>query len=77
MVGLERVQATLVEEIIQLGIQPLKLQRAMNLYRSGLGSLGYIAEDMGLSKRDLICEARAHGLVPLFDAPMVGEELGE
>lgn len=74
--GLESTQGTLIEEIIQLGLQQLKFRRALDLYRSGAGSLGYVAEQLGLPKRELICEARARGLVPLFDEPMVAEELG-
>jgi len=74
--GLEPTQGTLIEDIIRLGLQQLKFRRALDLYRSGAGSLGYVAEQMGLSKRDLICEARARGLVPLFDEQMVAEELG-
>lgn len=57
--GMQLPQGTLIEEIIRLGVQQLKVRRALDLYRSGAGSLGYVAEQMGLSKRDLICEARA------------------
>jgi len=74
--GLETTQETLIEEIVRLGLQQLQFRRALDLYRSGAGSLGYVAEQMGLSKRDLICEARARGLVPLFDEQMVAEEMG-
>ena len=66
---------SLLEEIVRLGVQQLKLRRALDLYRSGAGSLGYVAEQTGLSKRDLICEARARGIVPLTDEQMIAEEL--
>jgi predicted HTH domain antitoxin len=75
-IGLESEQEIMIEEIIQLGIQQLKIRRALELYRSGAGSLGYVAEKMGLSKRELICEARARGITPRFDEPMINEELG-
>jgi len=75
--GLESTRGTLIEEIIQLGVQQLKFRRALEHYRSGAGSLGYVAEYMELSKRELICEARARGIIPLFDEQMVMEELGQ
>ena len=65
-----------MQEIIQLGIYQFKVRRALELYRAGVGSLGYVAEKMGLSKRDLIREARARGIAPPFDEQTVREELG-
>jgi len=76
LVGLQAPNRTLIEEALQLGIQQLKFRRALELYRSGVGSLGYVAEQIGISKRELICEARARGIVPLFDEQTVAEELG-
>jgi hypothetical protein len=46
------------------------------MYRAGVGSLGYVAERTGLSKRDLIREARVRGIEPSFDEQTVREELG-
>jgi len=46
------------------------------MYQAGAGSLGYVAEKAGLSKRDLIREARARGVEPPFDEQTVREELG-
>jgi hypothetical protein len=68
-------QAAVVQEIIQLGVYQFKVRRALKMYRDGTGSLGYLAEKAGLSKRDLICEARARGIEPLFDEQTVREEL--
>jgi predicted HTH domain antitoxin len=65
-----------VQEIIQLGTYQLKVRRALELYRAGAGSLGCVAEQAGLSKRDLIREARARGIEPFFDEETVREELG-
>ncbi|RME60810.1 MAG: hypothetical protein D6790_08730 [Caldilineae bacterium] len=62
-------------QIFRLGLRQYKLERALTLYREGVGSLGYIAERLGLSKRDLIHEARRQGLLPEFTEETVQEEL--
>jgi predicted HTH domain antitoxin len=74
--GLDWDQSTVVQEIIQLGTYQLKVRRALETYQAGAGSLGYVAERAGLSKRDLIREARARGIEPPFDEQTVREELG-
>jgi hypothetical protein len=74
--GVEWDQAIVVQEIIQLGIYQLKVRQALQMYQAGGKSLGYIAEKMGLPKRDLIREARVRGIEPTFDEQTVREELG-
>jgi hypothetical protein len=74
--GLDWDQSAVMQEIIQLGIHQFKVRRALRMYQSGVGSLGYVAEKLGVSKRDLIREARAQGIVPSFDEQTVREELG-
>jgi predicted HTH domain antitoxin len=74
--GLDWDQGGVVQEIIQLGTYQLKVRRALEMYRAGAGSLGYVAEQAGLSKRDLIREARVRGIEPFFDEETVREELG-
>ena len=69
-------QDALLEEISQLGIQQLKIRRALAWYQAGDVSPGYAAEQAGLSKRRLIREARARGIEPPFDQDTVREELG-
>ena len=69
-------QAAVMQDIIQLGVYQFKVRRALEMYQAGAGSLGYVAERMGLSKRDLIREARARGIEPSFDEQTVREELG-
>jgi predicted HTH domain antitoxin len=69
-------QATVIREIVQLGIYQFKVRRALEMYQAGVGSLGYVAEKAGLPKRDLIREARARGIEPPFDEQTVREELG-
>jgi predicted HTH domain antitoxin len=74
--GLDWDQTTMIQEIIQLGLYQFKIRRALDMYQAGAGSLGYVAEKAGLSKRDLIREARARGIEPAFDEQTVSEELG-
>jgi hypothetical protein len=49
--GLDWDQKTVVQEVIQLGTHQLKIRRALELYQAGVGSLGYVAETVGLSER--------------------------
>ena len=65
-----------LQQIFRLGLYQYKVERALALYRDGVGSLGYIAEQLGLSKRDLIREARTRGIEPAFSERTVQEELG-
>jgi predicted HTH domain antitoxin len=74
--GLDLGQTTVMQEIVQLGIYHFKVRRALDMYQAGVGSLGYVAEKAGLSKRDLIREARVRGIEPPFDEQTVREELG-
>ncbi len=74
--GLEWGQAAVVQEIIQLGIYHFKVRRALEMYQAGAGSLGYVAQEVGLTKGDLIREARTRGIEPPFDEQTVQEELG-
>lgn len=64
-----------LRQIFRLGLYHYKVERALALYRDGVGSLGYIAEMVGLPKRDLIREARLRGIEPDFSEETVQEEL--
>jgi len=72
--GIPEEQMTL-QQIFRMGLHQYKVQRALRLYREGIGSLGYIADYLGLSKRDLIQEARTRGIEPDFSEETVREEL--
>jgi len=72
--GIPEEQVTL-QQIFRLGLYQYKVERALSLYQAGVGSLGYIAEQLGLSKRDLIREARMRGIEPDFSEETVQEEL--
>jgi len=64
-----------LQQIFRLGLHQYQVERGLQLYRDGVGSLGYIAEQLGLSKRDLIREARLRGIEPAFTEQTVQEEL--
>jgi predicted HTH domain antitoxin len=74
--GLPEEELTL-KQILRLGIYQYKLERAIQLYRDGVGSLGNVAEQMGLNKQDLIQEARHHNIDPEYSEQTVKEELSK
>ena len=74
--GLPEEELTL-KQIIRLGIHQYKMERAIQLYRDGVGSIGYVAEQTGLNKQDLIREARHHNIDPEFSEQTIKEELSE
>ena len=67
----------ILKQIVRLGIYQYRLERAIQLYRDGVGSLGYVAEQMGLNKQDLIREARRHNIDPEFSDQTIQEELSK
>ena len=67
-------EATL-QQLFKLGLDQYKVERALALYQDGAGSLGYIAEQLGLSKRKLVQEARLRGIEPDFSEETVREDM--
>jgi predicted HTH domain antitoxin len=74
IIGLPEEELT-YRQIIRLGIRQYKLGRAIELYREGVGSLGYIAEQIGLPKQELIQVMRSEGIEPEFSEDTIREEL--
>ena len=66
-----------LKEIFRMGVYEYKIKRAIQLYREGIGSLGYIAEQIGILKRDLIHEFRLRNIEPEFSDDTIKEELGQ
>lgn len=64
-----------LQQIFRLGLYQYRLARALSLYKDGVGSLGYIAEQLKLPKRDLIREARLRGIEPEFSEDTIDEDL--
>lgn len=59
-------QATLLE-VLSLGLEEYRFQRALALYQKGAGSIGYVAELVGIPRRVLTEEARRRGVLPNYD----------
>lgn len=59
-------QATLLE-VLSLGLEEYRFQRALALYQKGAGSIGYVAELVGIPRRVLMEEARRRGVLPHYD----------
>ena len=64
-----------LREIFRMGIYKYKIRQAIQLYKEGVGSLGYIADKTGVSKQDLIQEFRSRNMEPEFSAETLQEEL--
>ncbi|PKO21396.1 MAG: hypothetical protein CVU38_14955 [Chloroflexi bacterium HGW-Chloroflexi-1] len=67
-------QATFME-ILSLGMEEYRAQRALALYQQGVGSLGYVADLVGVSKRVLMENARRRGVLPRYDERFVEQDL--
>ena len=65
----------MLQQIFRLGLHQYRIERALRLYQDGVGSIGYVAEQLGIAKRDLVREARARGMEPEFSLKTVQEEL--
>jgi len=64
-----------LREVILLGVLQLKVQEALLMYKRGLVSLARAAELAGLSRQEMIRQARAFGVQPRWSEQMVQEEL--
>lgn len=64
-----------LKQIVRLGIHQYKVERGIQLYRDGVGSLGYVAEQTGRNQQDLIREARNHNIDPEYSKQTIEEEL--
>lgn len=62
-------------EIILLGLQQLRVKRALDRYRRGDCTLAYAAQEAGITLRKMIPLAYAHGLKPHVDPGLLESEL--
>ena len=60
--GLKERQA-----VVELGLREWRIRRALEDYRQGVGSLAFAARQAGISLREMIPLAFAHGLQPKVD----------
>ena len=69
-------------QVIELGLRSLRIREALEVYRRGEGSLAFAAEQAGVTLREMIPLAYAHGLTPrvdtaLFEKPLSVEQAAE
>jgi hypothetical protein len=55
------------QAVLELGLKEWRVRRALDAYQRGEGSLAYAAQQAGISLREMIPLAYAHGLTPKVD----------
>ncbi len=61
--------------VLELGLRQWRVIEALEAYRQGRGTLAYAAEQAGVSLREIIPLACAHGLLPAADAETLDQPL--
>ncbi len=64
-----------IYEILKLGLKQLKIEKAIERYKKGGVSLAKVAELAGISIREMIPTAYAHGLEPKYDKSLVESKI--
>ncbi|MSP14598.1 MAG: antitoxin [Chloroflexi bacterium] len=64
-----------LREVFLLGLQQLKIQEALTLYTRGVVSFARAGELAGLSRQEMIRQARASGMAATWSEKMMQEEL--
>jgi hypothetical protein len=64
-----------LSEVLTLGLQSWRVTQALAAYQRGRGTLAYAAEQAGVSLREMIALAYAHGLQPKDDPRLVDQPL--
>ena len=62
-------------EVLGLGLEEYRLQRALTLYQRGAGSLGYVADLVGIPERVLLETARRRGVLPFYEERFIEQDL--
>jgi hypothetical protein len=68
------------QAVLELGLREWRIRRALEGYRQGTGSLAFAARQAGISLREMIPLAYAHGLEPKVDPAdleATGEQLSD
>lgn len=63
-----------LEEIFRIGIKQIKIEKALHPYNEGKISLAKAAELADISLSEMMMQASARGLEPLYDKKMIEEE---
>jgi hypothetical protein len=56
------------DQVLVLGLREWKVRKALEVYQRGEGSLAFAARQAGVSLREMIPLAYAHGLTPKIDS---------
>ena len=64
-----------IYEILKLGLKQLKIEKAIARYKRGGVSLAKVAELAGISVREMIPIAYAHGLEPKYDESLAKSKI--
>ncbi len=62
-------------EVLELGLRSWRIRQALEAYRGGKGSLAYAAERAGVTLREMIPLAYAHGLAPKVEPAVLEDPL--
>jgi len=55
------------QRVLELGLRQWRIRQALEAFKRGEGSLAYAAKQAGISLREMIPLAYAHGLTPKVD----------
>ena len=72
---LETANQEFLIELLERGLQALKIERALEQYARGGISFGASAHQAGISQSELARHAYARGMEPPFSAETLAEEL--
>ena len=61
--------------ILKIGLREWRIQKALEPYRQGEGTLAHAAQAAGIPLREMIALAYAHGLSPKVDPAWLREDL--
>lgn len=64
-----------LKEIIEMGIKQMKIEKALHLFKEEKISIAKAAEVAGISLREMMLQASARGIKPMYDQQMVEEEM--
>jgi predicted HTH domain antitoxin len=64
-----------LEEIIRVGIKQMKIEKTLHLYEKREISMARAAEVADVPLSEMMTQASARGLKPLFDKKMIEEEM--
>jgi predicted HTH domain antitoxin len=64
-----------IHEILKFGLKQLKIEKAIERYKQGNVSLAKVAELAGISIREMIPIAYAHGLEPKYDESLIESKI--